>query len=134
MDNELFSILFDATKESYQSFIHTVWTALGAVMVAIGWILTSRDARQFISSNENLKLTLIIIVLIFLVVHISVIIWHKLKSNSILDMLSRTDFSKSIKPDENVLELYSIPGIWVITTSVMNGALILVLAYLLYKI
>ena len=134
MDNELFSILFDATKENYQSFIHTVWTALGAVMVAIGWILTSRDARQFISSNENLKLTLIIIVLIFLVVHISVIIWHKLKSNSILDMLSRTDFSKSIKPDENVLELYSIPGIWVITTSVMDGALILVLAYLLYKI
>ena len=134
MNNELFSILIDAAKNNYQSFMHNVWTALGSAMVAIGWILTSEAAREFICNHSPLKWILIGIISVFIIVHVAVIRWHKRKSEQLLHMLSSMEFVKSNKIEQGHLEIYCIPKYWIYVTSLMNTALLLVLMYLIFEI
>lgn len=130
MDNEIFTMLMDATKQNYQNFLHSVWTALGAIMVAIGWLLTSKVARDHIATQPALKSIIILIIGAFLVVHVSVLIWHKLKSNRLGTMLMEDCFVKSHNIETNVIDIYRIPLASVIITCVMNGSLLMVLMFL----
>lgn len=134
MSSQLYSVLIDAAKQNYQNFMHNVWTALGSVMVAIGWVLTSVEARKFIINNASVKWILIWIILAFLLVHVAVIIWHRYKSEQLLKMLGSTEFFKSKIIEQSHLEIYCIPLIWVYVTAIMNSALLLFLIYLIFEV
>ena len=127
-------MLIDAAKQNLQSFMHNVWTALGSVMVAIGWILTSEAARDFILNHSPLKSILICIIFTFIIVHVAVIFWHKRKSEQLLHMLINIEFVKSNKIEQSYLEIYCIPKSWIYVTALMNGALLLVSIYLIFRI
>jgi len=121
----------DATKQNFQNFLHNVWTALGSTMVAIGWLLTSDVARDHIANQASLKPIITLIIGAFIVVHIGVLIWHKLKSDHLAEMLMKNCFVRSHNIEADLIDIYRIPLASVVVTCVMNSSLLIFLIFLI---
>ena len=51
MELETIKILIEAAKNLKAAYSHDVWSTLGAYVIAIGWLLTSQDAREYLSQK-----------------------------------------------------------------------------------
>jgi hypothetical protein len=64
-DNKKFTWLYDALKDIIKSYMDNVMKTLASIVIAIGWIVTSGEARQFLGEQpvfyHRLALTAIVI-------------------------------------------------------------------------
>lgn len=49
---EICKIALDAMKAAKSDYINTVYTTIASLIVAIGWVLTSAEARKFINEHK----------------------------------------------------------------------------------
>ncbi|MPY24355.1 hypothetical protein [Shewanella sp. YLB-07] len=59
----------EALKTHQAEYLNTVWKTFAALMVSIGWILSSAVTRDFLSSSPTVKSVAIGVVLLMAVMH-----------------------------------------------------------------
>ncbi|NML18311.1 hypothetical protein [Azohydromonas caseinilytica] len=53
-DSEIFDVLLQAMAQYNQRFVSGALTTTGALLVAIGWLLTSADAQKYFAQNRTI--------------------------------------------------------------------------------
>src|ERR1700677_821788 len=60
-----FAFLFDLLKDNYSNYSNYVFSTTSAIILIIGWLLTSKDARDFISGHPPIKTGCVICIVLF---------------------------------------------------------------------
>lgn len=68
-----FNIALDSLKHIYSTYLKNFWSALGSAVLFIGWILTSKEAREFVSSSFLSQIILTMTLLILVIGHARVV-------------------------------------------------------------
>lgn len=62
-------IALEAMKDIKAEYMNTVYTTLGSIVIAIGWILTSLESRNFIAKHERIRSIMLAAILFFCIFH-----------------------------------------------------------------
>ena len=130
MTDDLFAFLLDASKQHFQNFLSNVWGTVGALMVGIGWILTSEQARIFLGKNPMERWLCTLVVVAFWVVHIVVIVWHKRKMSQVIALIREGELTNV---EEKYYDFYRLPYSWFWIIAGMNSLLFSALLFLIFR-
>ncbi len=126
--NELpFTVLFEALKHNYDTYLNNIWANLGFLLLCIGWFITSKR-KQHLQKKTNI---ILLATLIFAFVSHVIVLCHYLnKSNEILYLIKLDDIGKTLV--QNV-EYFKIKGHYVAFSLLSTGILYIVLGWFLLK-
>lgn len=71
-DNDKNKILVDQIKENYLRYVDNVWKTIQFLVVAIGWLLTSSNAKATIASSRLVQIYTSIVILALFLGHVFV--------------------------------------------------------------
>lgn len=54
-DIERIKLLIDMMKDNYSFYISNMWSTLGLIVLAIGWLLTSGKAKNYMSTSLHAR-------------------------------------------------------------------------------
>jgi hypothetical protein len=133
MELEILKILIDASKHVQSVYINNVWATMGSYLVALGWLLTSSEARNHFSSNKTLLRNSIIVTIGIFLIHILVLIEGHLESQYLMDEIQNLNKIPE-KQLQNLAKLYSIPWFWPAISLTINGAIVALLVQKLFQL
>jgi len=127
-------VALEEMKVNRQAYLNNFWTSLGFFAVALGWILTSKDAKTFFYQHKWLRRSGIILVFVMFVVNIRVLIYTYDKSSELLATLN--DINNYLLKEEDklpalVVNYYEIYDFWL---WVNGGIIAVIVAYLIYAL
>jgi hypothetical protein len=61
-----FSFLYDLLKDIYSDYDNYIFKTTSAILVIIGWLLTSKDARAFIAAHRCVVIPMMAAILFFI--------------------------------------------------------------------
>ena len=82
-----FNIALESFKHIYSTYLQNFWSALGSAVLFMGWILTSKDAREFVSSSILSQIILTMTLLILVIGHARIVFRFYRQSIEKLDIL-----------------------------------------------
>src|SRR2546423_5188760 len=83
-----FTFLYQLLKDNYTDYSYYVFSTTSAVLLIIGWLLTSTDARTYISEHARIRVPMIIGIVFFFVAEIYLSYGALHRSNVILGLLN----------------------------------------------
>lgn len=83
------SLTVEALKDNYSVYLANVWATMGFLIIAIGWLITHKDARQFIEANCRVKQALVATVSASAVLHGFVLYDAHCESTILVESLTR---------------------------------------------
>ncbi len=89
MSPEQFTILLDSLRGIFANYMNTVWTTMGLFVIAIGWMITSGDARQFYKEHPRIRASSLAALGIILLMHLSILFSLAEKSRECAALLSK---------------------------------------------
>jgi hypothetical protein len=112
-----FRFLYDQLKETYVNYTQYVVTTTSAILLIIGWLLTSKDARAYISKYPRMKTVMVGAIVIFWAIEI-VISWGAFQSSNKTKQLLepiREALAKDYEAKEPIQHYYWAKGPFSIT-------------------
>ncbi|WP_421870517.1 hypothetical protein [Motiliproteus sp.] len=116
----------DALKALQAEYLNSVWKTFAALMVSIGWVMSSEETRNFLDATLPVKLVAIVVVLGLALMH-----WLTLHD---LQTKSSRIFKQVVYDDAlfcAVKASYEIKRIYIYGSFVINGLLYLLLLSIL---
>ena len=83
-----YRLLYDALKETYIRYSNNVFTTIGVVVLAIGWIITSPESRDFLEMNNWAYFISLVAIVLIAAIHTMVLLGAYRASNKLVDLLS----------------------------------------------
>jgi hypothetical protein len=68
-DKLKFDLLHEASKNNYEAWTGNVWGTVGFLVIVLGWLLTSKGSRIFLSKNNAARKVAITVVAIIAVIN-----------------------------------------------------------------
>ncbi len=123
MEEYLIKETIEALKIHLAEYLNTVWKTFAALMVAIGWLLSSEDARRIISDNIYIQMGALMITIFMAIAHLATLLDLYKKSASARNSLGN-DIEGLLL---SVATTYSIPWFYPFTSFFINGLLYIAL-------
>ena len=123
MDDYLVKETIEAMKIHRSEYLDTIWKTLGALMVAIGWIISSDKALALFNTNQNVRIGASIIIFLMAISHFSSLFDSYKKSKRTKDSLGK-DIDALLL---SLTDSYVIPKYYPFAGSFINGLLYLTL-------
>ncbi|MEM6333608.1 MAG: hypothetical protein AAF823_09755 [Planctomycetota bacterium] len=107
-DGEKIAELIDALGTFRQDFVSSGYSTMAFLLLAVGWLITSKSARAFLSAHHWLAWTAVLLTGLNFVGYAWVSLKIQDTSQSIFDTLTK------LEPDKEVYEhhLISLWGVW----------------------
>src|SRR5258708_14359 len=103
-----FSFLYQQLKDYYTEYSYYVFSTTSAILLMIGWLLTSTDARTYISQHARIKLPMFLTILFFLLAEIYFSCSVLRKSNQTVGLLRE---AVAASKDKLITDLYYLPQV-----------------------
>ena len=119
MEDYLVKETIEAMKIHLAEYLNTVWKTFAALMVSIGWFISSDSARNFVSANFHIQIAALLIVFFMALLHLG----------TLLDLYKKSLNAKSNLGSEleplllSVVDSYSIPMTYPLASFFINGLL-----------
>jgi hypothetical protein len=84
-----FKFLYDVLKDNYSDYSYYVFSTTSAILLIIGWLLTSKDARNYISEHTRIKTWMFVGIAFFFTAEIFFSCRAKSRSDEIADLLAQ---------------------------------------------
>lgn len=128
MDLDVAKALIETAKHVQSVYINNVWTTMGALLVALGWLLTSKEAREHLSNNKELCIYSIVVTSLIFVIHAAVLIQASYESYEISGWFARCEKYMV------VISVYQIPWYWPVLSLTINGLIAWLLLHTLFTL
>jgi len=125
---EIFKLLMDASKTTQAVYLNNFWATMGAYLVAFGWLLTSIEARNFLQNNNAIRVISKITVILIFIVHVSVLFNAWYESVGFIQQMEGLKLKVDNISINSLARLHEIPVYWPFISSVINGAIVFLLA------
>ena len=99
-EQDAFVLLFDILKDLNKSYVENVMATLGFVLLAMGWIVTSDKAREFIGGNKNVRGAAIFLIVAIAIIHSAISI--------VLLKISHNQFEQIVDLNYTKFEYFSV--------------------------
>lgn len=109
----------EALKIHLAEYLNTVWKTFAALMVTIGWLLSSEDSRSFIHNNQIVKYGILVGFCILAIAHFSTLIELHTKSKRVKSSLGMEEGHDWY----SLLKTYEIPSYYPISSFITNLSL-----------
>lgn len=123
MEEYLIKETIEAMKIHLDEYLNTVWKTFAALMLSIGWLITSEDAREVILKDIFIQRTATILVIFMAISHLATLIDLYKKSAKAKKSLG-TNLEGLLL---SVVNTYSIPKVYPLASFIINGLLYLFL-------
>jgi len=127
MDTEVLKILIEASKSVQSVYLNNFWTTMGSYLVAFGWLLTSKEAREYLSLNKKLLMTSIVISIGVFYVHCAVLVSAYYESVELAEQIYGLNLGEANTHTARLSQLYEIPWYWPLVSGCINGAVAILL-------
>ncbi|RDE18002.1 hypothetical protein DV711_19165 [Motiliproteus coralliicola] len=112
----------DALKSLQAEYLNSVWKTFAALMVSIGWVMSSQETRHFLEATLAVKGVAIAVVLGLALMHWLTLHDLQTKSQRIFDqILHRDELFGAVKTS------YEIKRIYIYASFLINGLLYVLL-------
>ena len=127
---DMFEKLLEALITNREAYLHNIWATLGFLLLAIGWFLTSKDSRNFLSEHKMVRLSCSGSVGLLFIIHVLVLFnTYRLSAKLV------TEINLLPKEGKNglgtLVDFYEVPCYWVFVDGFINAILALLLIILL---
>ncbi len=128
MEEYLVKETIEALKIHLAEYLNTVWKTFAALMVSIGWLISSEAARGTISGNPYIHYGALLIVIFLAISHLA----------SLHDLYKKSATAKNSLGNKleglllSVVDTYSIPWFYPFASFIINGLLFIGLIGLIY--
>ncbi|MFA8436929.1 MAG: hypothetical protein ACEPOZ_20670 [Marinifilaceae bacterium] len=130
---DAFDLLFNGLKHNYDAYFTNVYTTLATIVLAIGWILTSKAAREFLSQNLIIRKVAIMGIVAITIIHFANLIYMSFKSDQIKDQLDLyTQLVLEVK-ESNLYDMYHIDWYYPTISCILNGILFTILIFIIIR-
>lgn len=88
-------VAIDALKDNHKAYLNNVWSTMGFLMLAIGWVVTSDKARAYWRNSSiirNISLCTVVIIMVF---HFTILKDISAESQRILELMKPPSFGSS---------------------------------------
>ena len=82
-----FTFLNQSLKDTYSDYAYYIFSTTSAILLIIGWLLTSKDARDYISAHARMKIPMVSAIILFLFAEIWFSCGALHQSQSTVDLL-----------------------------------------------
>lgn len=88
-------IAYKILLDSYNKYLDNVFKTAGLFLLALGWIVTSDKARQFLQENRHVRIAVFFIAMILAMVHASSLYGDSVETNNQLKLLNEINYIPS---------------------------------------
>ena len=82
-----FTFLYQSLKDTYGGYSSYIFSTTSAILLIIGWLLTSKEARTYISEHSRMKILMISAIIFFLFAEIRFSVGALHQSRSTVELL-----------------------------------------------
>jgi hypothetical protein len=126
-------LLRDSLESNFNGYINNVWGTITALLVAIGWLLTSEKSRVFLSRNPSARWTAITAALAILTIHCLTLAEVARASERLTKLILADPYFKYAGLTVGYLQRIQVPWHYVLVSIALDGTLFVLLIVLLYK-
>ena len=91
-----FEIVYGQLRANHADYLRTIWTSLGFIIVAIGWILVSANAQKLLTATGNVATVARLAVAVIAVSHVIGILRRIAESQRLLKLVDRVAFAPRV--------------------------------------
>lgn len=129
-----FELLVGALRGNWEGYVHNVWATLAALLLAVGWILTSREARLFLAGSHAARRIAALTVLLVAAIHALALLECVRASNRLLDLAARDPHVVQSGLDLAYLDHYRVTPLFAAASLLLDGSLFALLLALLTRL
>jgi hypothetical protein len=106
---EIFDLLLNVLKDNKSVHLNIIWSTMGFQIAALGWLLTSTDARAYLEKHRKLVLLFLFVIVTLWVAHIGMIYGTFKESEIVVAEIKRNAFFLGcLEKTEQVFNLYRL--------------------------
>lgn len=135
LGKETFDLLLNSLKENRSAHLYIIWTTMSLQLGAIGWLVTSENARAYLAKNKKIIWFLLTAIGFLVFAHISMIIDGFKVSEELVKAIEKNSFySECINKEEKIFELYKLKSSSVLLRGIFTTTLFGVLAFFIVSV
>jgi hypothetical protein len=85
-----FTFLYELLKDNYDGYSHYIFATTSAILLILGWLLTSGDARAYIAKHSQVKIPMLFGIVFFIAAEVYFSLGAMCHSRDILALLGKT--------------------------------------------
>ncbi len=127
-------------KSIYDGYVNMARNVLGMYIIAIGWIVTSDNAREFLGQHGMIKISCSIVVLLILAIQLTILTMTMLQSDNLYLSIDRSKFSidaTSSEPqnhDQVSIEIFHIKPHYLLISGTLVSSLAILLSFMIWQL
>ena len=130
-----FKFLYELLKDNYSDYSYYIFSTTSAILLIIGWLLTSKDAREYISAHMQMKVWMIIGIAFFFIAELYFSNHAKLRSDEIIRLIGTiNDPSTGKSFPDTYYSAKQVPWKGVIWFDTAHAVLYAILIKIIYSI
>jgi len=132
---EAFNLIIKLLEKNYDTHLNIIWATIGLLLATIGWILTSKEAKEYISQDTFVKKITMFSITFMALFHYFLLFKTQFTSNTLIEKLKflLSDTSEKLIFDGNHIFIYEITISDLIIRSLVTLTLFIVLIILVYR-
>jgi len=131
LGKETFELLLNSLKDNKTVHLNIIWSTMGLQLAAIGWLVTSENAREYLAMNKKIIRFLLLAVVFLFFAHILMIIDTFTASERLAKAITENAFYTKFINNQETFKLYSLNGLTVLVRLSFTTILYIVLAFLI---
>lgn len=112
---ESFRVLLETAKDAYKLYVQNVMGTLGVLLLAIGWMVTSKESRNFLGDTDSIRILSIVVIVFLAFAHTAVCLFAYRVAAKKFVQLQDLDYA-----DVEYFESYKLPKWMVGVNLIMN--------------
>jgi hypothetical protein len=128
-----FRLLHDALRHNYDTYIRNVWSTITALLVTISWLFTSDSTSDFLGSTGAARWATIVGICVMCGMHLLALaeVWRI--STRLMRLLESDGYVSQQILTRDYYGQFSVPGVYVVASGILNGTLFIVLVTLVWS-
>ncbi|MDH4211990.1 MAG: hypothetical protein OEV79_11145 [candidate division WOR-3 bacterium] len=129
-----FKLLHTASKDNYEAWTSNVWGTVGFLIIVLGWILSSKNARLFLSRKHRARMVAIITVGIIAAINMVLNVDLARQSTDIQETLAQSAYATTMGLEEKHYARYHVSYCRAILSDIIVGSMFVLIVYLLMSL
>jgi hypothetical protein len=127
-----FQLLYDAFRNNHDTYVRGVWSTITAVLVAIGWLLTSETTREFLRKSDPSRRLALFGIMVAGIIHLLVLaqVWDV--SARLTTLLASDPYVVQQRLAPEYYRQFTVPTRYVVVSGLLDGTLFVVLGGLVH--
>lgn len=126
-------LLRASLEANFNGYTKNVWGTITAVLVAIGWLLTSEKSRIFLSRNLPARRAAILATVVIFVIHGLALADIAISSNELMALVEADPFIRQEGLSAEYFQRFQVPWRFAAASMALDGTLFLLLIVLLNR-